>query len=67
VPVTELPPLTRFSQAEFKFNVRGVGDVELLPPPPQADNRAIVIREKPILSLALFSVCAVVLLDIIFY
>jgi hypothetical protein len=40
---------------------------EELSPPPQADNRATVTRDKPSLSLDLFSICAAALFDIIFY
>jgi hypothetical protein len=48
VPVTELPPTTRFSHAEFKFNVRGPGEVDEELPPPHATSVTVEAEHKAI-------------------
>jgi len=68
VPDIELPPIVYLLKAAFKFNVRGPVDVdvELSPPPLQADNIAAAARDKPNLNLALVNINEVVAFNVIF-
>jgi hypothetical protein len=71
VPDIELPPKVYLLKAAFKFNARGLGEVEvteeLSPLPPQAANMTVDMIGKPSFKFVFFSTWETTVVSIIFY